>query len=340
MKYPTTSIIGMSKNAGKTTLLNCLIKKYEEKHLRLGIASIGIDGEKADFLTGQPKPSIQVPAGAIVATTEQGLREGNASWRILDQLQLNSITENLYIAKTQEAGNVKLMGAYTVESINEVINSFQRYGVDKIIIDGAYDRFSNASPILADEIFLVIGASLHKDDKEFSRLLGEKLFSLFYPLTTNKEAISKAQGWHNEDKIFLKQNGEWFDFPSTYLISTKQFNYKGVEVVLLPGVLTEQILINMLKSERGFAIILQNGLKSFVSSSLVGKWKAKGGTITVLDELNIKGIAYNPYSPHGYSLQESLLRTKIYQLIEEQTTKSIPIFNVWKECESNFLKIE
>lgn len=339
MKYPTTSIIGMSKNAGKTTLLNCLIKKYEEKNIGLGIASIGIDGEKADFLTGQPKPSIQIPVRALVATTEQGLREGNASWRILDQLQLNSITENVYIAETLEAGNVKLMGAYTVESINEVISAFKRYEVEKIIIDGAYDRFSNASPILADEIFLVIGASLHKDDKEFSRLLGEKLFSLFYPLTTNKEAISQARSWRNEDKILLKRNGEWFYYPSTYLISNRQLDYKGVEVLLLPGVLTEQILINMLKSEKGFPIILQNGLKSFVSSSLVGKWKAKGGTINVLDELNIKGIAYNPYSPHGYSFQDSLMRSNIYQLIEEQTPKSIPIFNVWKECESNFLKI-
>ena len=55
----TMSIVGMCKNAGKTTMLNWLLTAG---HLRgtLGLTSIGRDGESTDVVTGTEKPGIFV----------------------------------------------------------------------------------------------------------------------------------------------------------------------------------------------------------------------------------------------------------------------------------------
>lgn len=51
------SIIGMCKNAGKTTVLNKLIAELNESRVRLGLTSIGRDGESTDLVTRTAKPA-------------------------------------------------------------------------------------------------------------------------------------------------------------------------------------------------------------------------------------------------------------------------------------------
>ena len=63
----TMSIVGMCKNAGKTTVLNWFLSHSPEDHV-LGLTSIGRDGESTDVVTGTEKPSIFVPAGTLIAT--------------------------------------------------------------------------------------------------------------------------------------------------------------------------------------------------------------------------------------------------------------------------------
>ena len=58
----TMSIVGMCKNAGKTTMLNWMLH-HDRLQGTLGLTSIGRDGESTDVVTGTEKPSIFVPAG-------------------------------------------------------------------------------------------------------------------------------------------------------------------------------------------------------------------------------------------------------------------------------------
>ena len=55
-RYKTISIVGMAKNAGKTTALNYLIEEAEDESIRLGITSTGRDGETTDLVTNTDKP--------------------------------------------------------------------------------------------------------------------------------------------------------------------------------------------------------------------------------------------------------------------------------------------
>ena len=57
-EYKTISIVGMAKNAGKTTALNFLIEEAMDEGVRLGITSTGRDGESTDLVTETEKPRV------------------------------------------------------------------------------------------------------------------------------------------------------------------------------------------------------------------------------------------------------------------------------------------
>ena len=69
----TLSIVGMCKNAGKTTVLNRLLSLKANGEV-WGLTSIGRDGESTDVVTGTEKPGIFVPQGTLIATAKDMLR--------------------------------------------------------------------------------------------------------------------------------------------------------------------------------------------------------------------------------------------------------------------------
>ena len=72
----TMSIVGMCKNAGKTTMLNWLLEQGRLQGT-LGLTSIGRDGESTDVVTGTEKPGIFVREGTLIATAQDMLRLGD-----------------------------------------------------------------------------------------------------------------------------------------------------------------------------------------------------------------------------------------------------------------------
>ena len=78
----TMSIVGMCKNAGKTTVLNWILQNTGRERV-LGLTSIGRDGESTDVVTGTEKPSIFVPEGTLIATAKDMLRLGDVTKEIM-----------------------------------------------------------------------------------------------------------------------------------------------------------------------------------------------------------------------------------------------------------------
>jgi len=68
MNLNSVSIVGLEKNTGKTETINYLLKTINK---RVGITSIGLDGEPIDQLTSMPKPHIEIVKGTIFATAEK-----------------------------------------------------------------------------------------------------------------------------------------------------------------------------------------------------------------------------------------------------------------------------
>lgn len=331
MKHEIISIIGLSKNAGKTTLLNYLIKQNEKQNHKLGIASIGVDGERVDLLTGQPKPLIRIPKETLVVTTGNGLKEGTAAWRIYDHIDSNTSVDKIYIAEALDEGTVKLIGTYTIDIITNILHYFKLYGADKVIIDGAYDRFSSANPAVTNQVYLVIGASLHQDQEQFWNIVDERLSRFFYPVTSDQEVVELVKDWEAEETLLIKNDNGWDRYSANHLIVSRKLDLSNTEKLVIPGALLEKSFSQILQQKKGFDIVIKNGLKSFVPANMVKRWIKKGGSLKVLDQINLKGIAYNPYSPLGYSFSDQLMKKGIKEILENYNHQNIPVFNVWSE---------
>ena len=97
-RYKTISIVGMAKNAGKTTALNYLIEEAEDESIRLGITSTGRDGETTDLVTNTDKPRVYLYEDTIVSVPTQLYELAEAGLEILSMSKYRtSIGELLLI---------------------------------------------------------------------------------------------------------------------------------------------------------------------------------------------------------------------------------------------------
>ncbi|MBE3555446.1 MAG: hypothetical protein IMW85_10770, partial [Thermicanus sp.] len=157
----TVSIIGMSKNAGKTTLFNQLLQEYGEGKRVVGLVSAGVDGEKFDVWNALPKPAVLPHPGSLVATSKQAIEDAEARFEIIEKVKDSSIGQEVYLARTIRGGAVKLIGNPSRRDLRRALQAFGRYGTEVNLIDGAYNRIASADPSITDGILLVAGASYH-----------------------------------------------------------------------------------------------------------------------------------------------------------------------------------
>ena len=154
----TMSIVGMCKNAGKTTMLNWLLTAG---HLRgtLGLTSIGRDGESTDVVTGTEKPGIFVREGTLIATAKDMLRLGDVTKEILMTTGIPTPLGEVVIMRARSAGYVQLAGPSITTQLRSVSESFFALGAEKSVIDGALGRKSLGARAVAEGVILCTGAS-------------------------------------------------------------------------------------------------------------------------------------------------------------------------------------
>ena len=156
----TMSIVGMCKNAGKTTMLNWMLH-HDRLQGTLGLTSIGRDGESTDVVTGTEKPGIFVREGTLIATAKDMLRLGDTTLEIMETTGIPTPLGEVVIFRARSDGNVQLAGPSITTQLKEVSRLFFEMGADKSIIDGALGRKSLGARAVAEGVILCTGASYH-----------------------------------------------------------------------------------------------------------------------------------------------------------------------------------
>ena len=145
-KYKTISIVGMAKNAGKTTALNYLIEEAIDKGVVLGITSTGRDGETQDLVTGTEKPRVYMEEGMIAAVPALLYELADAGLEVIRKTKYSTAIGELLICKVREAGYVQIAGPVINAEQKLLCEDMLNLGCQLIIIDGAIDRKTIASP--------------------------------------------------------------------------------------------------------------------------------------------------------------------------------------------------
>lgn len=154
------AVVGASKNAGKTTALNALSAAAGQQGERVGLVSIGVDGELFDAWLDIPKPRVHVEKGTLIVTAARVADETPGLLRVLEETGFASALGPTVLAEARAPGGVQLCGVPHRANVVQAVARLQARGAQRVLVDGAYHRQAAAHVDVADAVVLAVGAVL------------------------------------------------------------------------------------------------------------------------------------------------------------------------------------
>lgn len=274
--HASLSIIGMSKNAGKTTVLNRLIALLADDGRPVSdsrvaaLTSIGRDGEAMDIVTGTEKPGIWVREGMLLATAADMLRLSDITPEILGTTGMHTPLGEVVLLRALSDGYVQLAGPSMNEQLTRLSGMLRELGADLILIDGAIHRKSLAAPAVSEAAILCAGASYHPD---MDRVIADTAYAcrlLMLPRTAG---------------------------PSPHRL-------------LLPGAATDAS-VRALHAKKGDEITVRDGSRLLLTRAQFERLEAAGVCFAVEEPTTLCCVCVNPFSATGAGFDAAQFRARM-----------------------------
>ena len=292
----TLSIVGMCKNAGKTTVLNRLLSENAPERV-LGLTSIGRDGESVDVVTGTEKPGIFVREGTLIATAKDMLALSDVTMEILHTTGIPTPLGEVVLVRARSAGSVQLAGPSITSQLKTVSDLFFSFGAEQVFIDGALGRKSLGARAVADGLILCTGASY---DRRMEKVVQDTA-NAFRIMNLKKAETVPAESDLPLGDV-LKANGE----------------------ALIPGALTDSQVLPLLKSGalKKARLVVKDPSKVLLSPDTLEKLTARNVALETVESARTLFITVNPVSAYGWNFDPDAFRSAM------QAAVDVPVINV------------
>ncbi len=315
--------MGNAKNAGKTTVLNALVRAHPD--VTLGLSSIGLDGEQLDTVSFLPKPRVHVPAGTLVATARDCVKQSDAVLQELEELDIRTGLGSIVVACVTKPGNVLLGGPSTTQGMENALASMGRHGAQKLLIDGAFARQSHAATTQA--LVYVGGAHRSPDMQQVVRSAGLALKRMALPEAPEEARFlleEQRLGWLDDSADFHPLDVHTSLGQAEKLLDSLPASARWLYV---PGAVTDGLAQRLVerRAEHRAGLILQSPLSLVVEDAVLRRLFRLNRPIVVLRPMTTAFVAYNPCSPAGHRFDSQAFR----EALAQQT--SLPLINVAEE---------
>ena len=327
-KYKRISIVGMAKNAGKTTALNYLIEEAMDEGLTLGITSTGRDGEGTDVVTGTDKPRVFLDTDTIVSVPTQLYEMADAGLEILRMTDYGSSLGQIMICRVADAGYVQVAGPVINANQMEMCEEMLALGADLVLIDGAIDRKSIAAPESSDAIILSTGAVL---SRKMNKVVEETVHTVnLYrlPILEDGEARKQIEELAENDQIIVIRDGKAVLLDITTGLGAGKLLDNEIDDktshVFVPGAFTQSVVADINpKKLKNVTFVLKDPTKIFIGATQWGKLCKRGLCIKVLENIEVAAITVNPTAPAGYKFDHEELVNAMQEAIPD-----VPVIDV------------
>ncbi|MEJ2295877.1 MAG: hypothetical protein P8Y23_14065 [Candidatus Lokiarchaeota archaeon] len=328
-EYKIISIIGLAKNVSKTTTLNYIIKNFPSQY-QLGLTSIGRDGEKYDIISEFPKPRIKIRKGTLVATAEKSLKNSDIETHRIKNTEISTPMGEVLILEALSDGFIELAGPSNNTGVKKVCGELLDLRCNLVLIDGAFDRRSFASPLISDATILSTGASVSKRMDKVIKITTHTLNLL--SIETEKNLKIRAiieKDLKNNKVMMIFNNGsiKKLDLATAFASGediAKELT-ENTDYIVINGAITDRLLEVIMQSTEhyvGVTFIVENATKLFINLNTYNKFLETGGIIKVLYPINVIALTINPTSPYGYNFDKNTFLKVLQNKIK------IPIFDL------------
>ena len=317
VKYRSVAIAGLAKNAGKTVTLNYLIREAHKKAYRIGVTSIGVDGESIDSVTHTEKPEIRLYSGMLFATSETHYRQRLIESEVISLSTRQTSLGKVVTAKALSDGKVLLSGPADTFSLRRLIDDMHRQEIQTVLVDGALSRVSIASPVVTDAVILATGAAVSPD---IHTIVAKTRFVCSLIELPEADALQREKLKDFTSGIWaLNEEGIPVDLgikTSLDLKAIKDGILNYGPKVYASGAVTDKLLrfLTSQKEIKETELIVRDFTKIFVEPATLQLFLKKGGKIKVLKSCKLLAITVNPWSPAGFSVN----RVKLQEALQKE----------------------
>jgi hypothetical protein len=346
------ALVGLAKNTGKTETLGALLRELEAAGRRVGVTSVGRDGEERDVIDFRiRKPRIELCGGSLVATTDSLLRASGVPYELLDQTSVRTPLGRVLIARLRGAGVIEVAGPSAAEDVREVADAMLDHGAEQVLIDGAIDRRAASSPDVADGLVIATGAVLSEDIHETVLQTADAVELVRLPQVDRDTDVGRrlraiaATGEHSGGQ-FAADTGE---HSSGWLVAATgepvalppRFVLRGdaeqvaqlldanpsARWLIVAGALPDRFLRIVLhaahRRRRELALVVSDPTKVFLSKRGPAWYRRQGIHIETLNAIALEAITVNPVAPQSHRFDSSKLSALLEAAIPE-----VPFFDV------------
>lgn len=296
----TVAMIGLCKNAGKTTAMCRLIRELDGESLAM--TSVGRDGERKDVVTGTAKPEIWVPRGTLFATARGLLPLCDATVSVEAVTDAMTPLGVVAVFHALSDGYIQLAGPSAVSQLKPLVRTFRELGAGRVLIDGAAGRKSLACAGENGCIILCAGASMPGGltgiTAETAHLCG--LFASGEPENAGLRAgLAGAQARFalftpagTPLPLELEPNGQprWGGLPRERC------------VLWVAGGVTGTLLRALSQRGAPVDVAVQDATHLLQERSATERFLRSGGRFLVRRRLTIAAVTVNPWSAYGHPL--------------------------------------
>lgn len=309
----TVTVIGLCKNAGKTTAMCRLIAEWGDEPLAM--TSVGRDGERTDVVTGTEKPEIWVRRGTLFATAKGLLPLCDVTVEVAASTDVMTPLGQVAVFRALSDGYVQLAGPSAVGQLEPLKQLFRQLGAKRILIDGAAGRKSLAGAGENGCAILCVGASM---DGTVDHIAAETahVCSLFSsePIVLDHQNARFALFDTDKNPLPLETGSDgmpvWKNLPRSHCI------------LWTSGGVTTPMLRTLAQRGAPTTIAAPDATHFLFDRQTAQLFARHGGQLFVERPLTIAAVCANPWSAYGKHLDKDDLMSAL------RRTVHIPVVNV------------
>lgn len=330
--YRCIAIVGMEKNAGKTTVLNHLLENYRGRPV--AITSIGYDGEETDQVTGTIKPRIYVERGTLFATASGLLPRCDVTRELLKFTGLPTAMGEVILVRARSDGYVQVAGPAITAQMEKLLGMLNEFHPEKFFIDGAAARKSSAAISAADACILATGAAFSPDPET---IIEQTLFSaglLNLPVCKDSQALDLLRHLPSSQRLEENEANQCYAVADNVVClgsslaedaPMRAAAVTGLQLLVFKGACPTGFARRFLEKTRkleGLTLTALDGTRFLLTSEQFNEFLRRGASFRVARSANLLAIAVNPTSPAGLQLDTEKLQEEL------QRRSGLPVFDV------------